>query len=299
MKDLTLALDNRPGALAEMGDALGHAGVSIEGGGAWIVDGLGIGHFLFADGTAARQALEAAGIRVTAERDVLVQRLNQAEPGQLGKLTRRMADAGVNIETLYSDHDHRMILVVDDLERGHTVSEAWERERASSPSPKAEKTKQHTYEVAVEWTGNQGSGTRTYRSYKRDYTIAVDGKPVIEGSSDPAYRGDPTRFNPEEFLVASLSSCHMLWYLHLCAMGGVCVLAYRDAACGIMDEGADGSGAFRRVELRPRVRIADPKDGVDHQAKALAIHHEAHAMCFIARSVNFPVDIAPEITTEA
>jgi hypothetical protein len=127
MKDLTIALDNRPGALAEMGEALGRAGVSIEGGGAWVVHGEGIAHFLFHDGAAARIALEAAGIRVVAERDVLVQRLRQAEPGQLGKLTRMMAEAGVNIETLYSDHDHQLVLVVDDYEKGREVSEAWSR----------------------------------------------------------------------------------------------------------------------------------------------------------------------------
>lgn len=127
MKDLTISLENRPGALAEMGEALGRAGVSIEGGGAFVVEGEGIAHFLFEDGLAARKALEAAGIRVLKERDVLVQRLDQAEPGQLGKISRRMADAGVNIEALYSDHEHRLILVVDvdDLPAGRAVSEAW------------------------------------------------------------------------------------------------------------------------------------------------------------------------------
>jgi hypothetical protein len=128
MKDLTIALDNRPGALAEMGDALGRAGVSIEGGGAFVVGGQGVAHFLFHDGAAARKALEAAGITVLAEREVLVQRLNQTQPGQLGKITRRMAEAGVNIEVLYSDHDHQLVLVVDDIEKGRAVSEAWTRE---------------------------------------------------------------------------------------------------------------------------------------------------------------------------
>jgi hypothetical protein len=125
MKDLTIALDNRPGAIAEMGDALGRAGVSIEGGGAFVANGQAIGHFLFADGTAARKALQAAGIRVLEEREVLVQRLNQSEPGQLGKITRRMAEAGVNIEVLYSDHDHQLIMVVDNIAAGRKVSEAW------------------------------------------------------------------------------------------------------------------------------------------------------------------------------
>lgn len=129
MKDLTIILENRPGALAELGEALGRSGVSVEGGGAWVVGDKGVAHFLVADGAAARKALETAGIRVQAERDVLVQRLKQDVPGQLGLLTRRMAEAGVNIEVLYSDHDHQLILVVDDIARGRAVSEAWARGR--------------------------------------------------------------------------------------------------------------------------------------------------------------------------
>ncbi|HWJ24291.1 MAG TPA: hypothetical protein VNS52_18175 [Gemmatimonadaceae bacterium] len=125
MTDLTILLDDRPGALAEMGAALGRAGVSIEGGGAWVVEGRGVAHFLFEDGIAARRALEAAGVRVLQEREVLVQRLRQSVPGQLGELTRRMGEAGVNIEALYSDHDHRLILVVDDMAAGRKVSDAW------------------------------------------------------------------------------------------------------------------------------------------------------------------------------
>jgi hypothetical protein len=127
--DLTIELPNRPGALADMGEAFGRAGVSIEGGGAFVVDGRGVAHFLFHDGVAARRALEAAGISVSAVCEVLVQRLHQAQPGQLGKITRRMADAGVNIEVMYSDHDHQLILVVDDLEKARAVSEAWTREQ--------------------------------------------------------------------------------------------------------------------------------------------------------------------------
>ncbi|PYQ29064.1 MAG: amino acid-binding ACT domain-containing protein [Acidobacteria bacterium] len=123
MKDLAIALDHRPGALAEMGEALGEAGVSIEGGGVFG----GVAHFLFHDAQAARAALDRAGIRVAGEHDVLVQKLRQDEPGQLGKIARRMADAGVNIEVQYSDHDHNLILVVDDIERGRAVSEEWKR----------------------------------------------------------------------------------------------------------------------------------------------------------------------------
>ena len=129
MKDLAITLDNQPGSLAAMGKALGDAGVSVEGGGAFVVNGSGIAHFLFADGTAAREALERAGIQVVAEREVLVQKLNQDEPGQLGKLTHKMAEEGVNIEILYSDHDHQLILVVDDIEKGRSVSDQWMRER--------------------------------------------------------------------------------------------------------------------------------------------------------------------------
>jgi len=128
MKDLSIELENRPGALAAMGEALGRAGVSVEGGGAWVVGAGGAAHFLFEDGAAARKALEAAGIRVLAEREVVTVRLKQAVPGQLGLICRRMADASVNIEVLYSDHDHRLILVVDDLERGRAVADAWARE---------------------------------------------------------------------------------------------------------------------------------------------------------------------------
>ena len=134
MKDLTVELENKPGALADLGEALGRANISVEGGGAFVVNHQGSAHFLVADGNAGRQALEAAGIRVVAVRDVLVQRLHQSEPGQLGKITRRLAQAGVNIEVLYSDHQNQLILVVDDLIKGRAVSEAWMQERAAHPS---------------------------------------------------------------------------------------------------------------------------------------------------------------------
>jgi len=128
MQDVAIQLENHPGALARMGEVLGAAGISIEGGGGFVTQGSQAeAHFLFADGAAARAALEAAGFRVLAVREVLVQRLDQETPGQLGKLARAMADAGVNIETVYSDHANRLILVVDDLERGRAVSEAWGR----------------------------------------------------------------------------------------------------------------------------------------------------------------------------
>jgi hypothetical protein len=121
MQDLTIILDHRPGALADMGEALGAAGISIEGGGAWVVDGRGVAHFLVNEAERARQVLEQAGIRVEAVRDVLVRRLVQEEPGQLGRLARSMADAGINLEVLYSDHNHQLILVVDDPSAGPSV----------------------------------------------------------------------------------------------------------------------------------------------------------------------------------
>jgi organic hydroperoxide reductase OsmC/OhrA len=151
--------------------------------------------------------------------------------------------------------------------------------------------KQHTYEIRVDWTGNSGDGTKNYKSYRRDHTITSEGKPPIPGSSDPHFRGDASRYNPEELLVASLSTCHMLWYLHFCSVNAVTVLDYHDGAFGVMNEADDGSGAFARVLLKPTVQIA----AGDDREKALALHHEAHRFCFIANSVNFPVDVVPQI----
>jgi len=152
--------------------------------------------------------------------------------------------------------------------------------------------KQHRYQVLVTWTGNQGTGTSSYRAYSRAHEIGVEGKPTIPGSSDPAFRGDRTRWNPEEMLVASLSTCHQLWYLHLCADAGIVVTAYEDRAEGVMAEEADGAGQFTSVVLRPHVTLAPGSDGL----KAKVLHHAAHEMCFIARSMNFPVTHEPEIT---
>lgn len=153
--------------------------------------------------------------------------------------------------------------------------------------------REHRYGVRVDWTGNLGQGTAGYRAYSRDHAITAGTKPPIPGSSDPAFRGDPARWNPEELLVASLSACHKLWYLHLCAEAGITVLAYADAAAGTMVEDADGGGRFARVTLRPQVTV---KPG-DDRARAAELHHRAHALCFIANSVNFPVDVEPSVTT--
>lgn len=151
--------------------------------------------------------------------------------------------------------------------------------------------KTHTYSVEVRWSAGAGEGTKSYRSYVRDHAIAAVGKHEIAASSDPAFRGDRTRYNPEELLVASLSSCHMLWYLHLCATNGVIVLGYNDRAIGTMREERDGGGRFVSVELRPEVTLTFDSD----RARALALHGDAHDLCFIARSVNFPVEITANI----
>lgn len=153
--------------------------------------------------------------------------------------------------------------------------------------------KHHSYRLRVSWTGNRGDGTSNYAAYDRSHDISVPGgeKPVIAGSSDPSFRGDPKCWNPEELFLASISACHKLWYLHLCAEAGVSVLDYQDDAEGEMILKSDGSGAFSQVKLRPNVTIR----AVDDREKAMALHEKAHAMCFIANSVNFPIQCAPRI----
>lgn len=148
----------------------------------------------------------------------------------------------------------------------------------------------HHYRATTQWTGNRGTGTSDYKAYDRNHTIDVTGKELLQCSSDPAFRGDKTRHNPEDLLVASLSSCHMLWYLHLCAVNGVVVTEYLDDAHGVMEENTDGSGQFTEVVLRPRVTVEDEA----MIAKANKLHHDANKLCFIARSVNFPVHHEPQ-----
>jgi organic hydroperoxide reductase OsmC/OhrA len=152
-------------------------------------------------------------------------------------------------------------------------------------------SQRHQYRLETRWTGNRGSGTSSYRDYGRDHDIVVEGKPVLAGSSDPSYRGDASRHNPEDLLVASLLACHMLWYLHLCAEAGVCVTDYLDRASGTMAVGGDGGGYFEEVVLAPRVTIAADSDA----GTARDLHQRAHGLCFIANSVNFPVRCRPEI----
>ena len=150
---------------------------------------------------------------------------------------------------------------------------------------------QHQYKLTVHWTGNKGTGTDTYRSYERSHTISIEGKPDIEGSSDPAFRGDRTRHNPEEMLLSALSTCHMLSYLHLCAVGGVIVTAYTDVATGEMVETPDGGGHFTKVTLNPKVIVAQ----TSMIGKAIELHEKAGELCFIANSVNFPVNHQPVV----
>jgi len=148
----------------------------------------------------------------------------------------------------------------------------------------------HTYLTTVTWTGDQGTGTSGYRDYARDHDLTADGPAPISGSSDPAFRGDRKRWNPEQLLVGSLSQCHMLWYLHLCTEAGVVVTGYVDHATGTMAE-TDAGGHFTEVVLRPQVRVASP----DMVEKATGLHEDAHHACFIAASVNFPVRHEPVV----
>ncbi|HBK06884.1 MAG TPA: peroxiredoxin [Acetobacteraceae bacterium] len=153
--------------------------------------------------------------------------------------------------------------------------------------------KKHRYRVAVEWTGNQGSGTSTYAGYGREHVIRAGTKAAIAGSADPAFRGDAARWNPEELLLASIAACHKLWYLHLCSAAGIVVMRYTDEAEAIMEEDPTGAGRFVSAELHPHVVIQASGD----TAKAARLHHDAHQYCFIANSVNFPIGCVPVITT--
>jgi organic hydroperoxide reductase OsmC/OhrA len=150
----------------------------------------------------------------------------------------------------------------------------------------------HRYEVTTTWTGNRGTGTSGYRDYGRDHVVGAEGRPALEGSADPVFRGDKTRWNPELELLAALSQCHMLSYLHVCATGGVVVTAYSDSPYGTMAETSDGGGHFTEVVLRPQVTVTD--ESMADQAQCL--HRDASEKCFIASSVNFPVRHEPSVT---
>jgi organic hydroperoxide reductase OsmC/OhrA len=154
----------------------------------------------------------------------------------------------------------------------------------------AERT--HHYRILNRWTGNLGAGTAGYRAYSRNFELEGPGKALaVLCSSDPDFRGDRTRYNTEELLVGCLSGCHMLWVLHLCAEAGITVTEYTDEATGEMAERSNGAGEFARVTLHPRMTITDPA----RVEEATALHHRAHELCFIARSVNFPVECEPVV----
>ncbi len=148
---------------------------------------------------------------------------------------------------------------------------------------------QHHYNLTLKWTGNTGTGTSNYRAFERSYTITIDNKAELLGSSDPAFRGDKSKHNPEELLVAALSSCHMLWFLHLCADAGIIVTDYVDNATGIMIETSNGSGQFKEATLNPIVTVTE----FSMTEKVNELHKKANELCFIANSVNFPVGHNP------
>lgn len=152
----------------------------------------------------------------------------------------------------------------------------------------------HLYTVTCTWTGDRGVGTLNYEAYERSYVLAYDGKPDVLGTSDPKFRGDPERVNPEDLMVGALSSCHMLWYLHLCSEAGLVLRAYRDEASATMEMDRNG-GRFIEAVLRPRCRFEGPAD----RELAQSLHNLAHERCFIARSVNFPMRIEAVLEDEA
>jgi organic hydroperoxide reductase OsmC/OhrA len=148
----------------------------------------------------------------------------------------------------------------------------------------------HRYTSTIRWTGNLGTGTKEYGGYSRDHNLEAPGRPPILATSSIGARSDPTRHNPDELLVGALSSCHMLWYLHLCSQAGVVVTSYVDEAEGILEVGPDGGGHFTEATLRPRVQVSE---GSLDEARRL--HESAHERCFVANSVNFPVKCEPMI----
>lgn len=154
--------------------------------------------------------------------------------------------------------------------------------------------KNHHYKITTQWTGNKGTGTTGYRDYERSHTILAEHKAVIQGSSDPSFRGDRTKHNPEELFLSSLSSCHMLWYLHFCSEAGIIITEYTDEATGIMEETTNGSGHFTEAVLHPAVTITE--ESMIEKAKEL--HHKANEYCFIANSVNFPVKHVATVTVK-
>lgn len=150
---------------------------------------------------------------------------------------------------------------------------------------------QHNYELTTVWTGNNGEGTKNVRTYDRSHTVSITGKPDLLLTTGNPSVGDQSKLNPEDLLVAAISSCHMLSYLYLCSMDGIIITSYTDKATGIMIEQVRGGGSFKEVELNPEVQVAD-KSMV---TKAIELHHKAHEICYIANSVNFEVRCAPVV----
>ena len=155
--------------------------------------------------------------------------------------------------------------------------------------------KTHHYELTVTWTGNTGAGTSGYQAFERSVDVSADGKPTIPGSADPVFRGARDRWSPEELLVASLAQCHILWYLVLCAREGIIITDYVDHPTGTLVETADGGGHFEAVSLFPHVTITTP----EKMDRAIALHERAHALCYVANSVNFPVRTEPTVVSAA
>ena len=158
--------------------------------------------------------------------------------------------------------------------------------------PTKNHAKTHEYTATIRWTGNTGDGTSSYKSYSRNWQLVTAGKAPVSCSNDPVLGGDPEKHNPEDMLIAAVSSCHMLWYLHLCALAGVNVISYEDAPLAIGELESSGAGRFKSITLHPNITISAKSD---HQ-KAMALHAQVHQYCFIARSINFPVEIEPEIS---
>jgi len=155
--------------------------------------------------------------------------------------------------------------------------------------------KEHIYKAKINWTGNTGAGTSAYTAYSRAYEVSGDGgKDIIRGSADPIYRGEASRYNPEELVIATIAGCHMLWFLHLCADAGVVVVDYQDDATGNLVETDNGNGKFAEVTIHPRVTVTNRSDA----ELAKELHDKAHEFCFIANSMNFPVHFKPTIVFE-
>jgi len=156
--------------------------------------------------------------------------------------------------------------------------------------------REHFYSLEVKWTGNLGKGTSGYTHYSRNHEISAEGKyATINASSDPAFRGEKERYNPEELFLSSISTCHMLWYLHLCADNGITVVEYIDQPEAIMEEETGKGGRFTHAVLKPKVSILE----ADKTDLAQSLHNKASEFCFTTQSVNFPVDTEGKVVVHS